>query len=418
LLTTGVITTNKKDAKRKKQRISLLTAWQQPQRFSGRWRYRKRQMTIASLELTEEIVLRPQALNRILDFLINDKYRTIGPRIENGAIGLDEIQSVDDLPIGWRDVQTAGTYRLEKSNGNRLFGYVLGPQSWKKYLYPPNVRLWQGRRNKTGFKISSENPTAPPYAFFGVRPCELHAMSILDTVLDSRDFFDPVYALRRKKVFIVAVNCCLPGGNCFCVAMNTGPAAKTGYDIVLTEVQNPDAHFFIAGAGSNRGKKMLAAVGQRKATAEEIKMAEDAIAHATDQMARSVDPSHLRSIFSERFEHPRWNELAKKCLACGNCTLVCPTCFCHTVEDSTSLSGDTTERWRRWDSCFTQDFSYMHGGSVRSSVKSRYRQWLTHKLSTWVEQFGTSGCVGCGRCITWCPVGIDIRQEANTILQA
>lgn len=98
--------------------------------------------------------------------------------------------------------------------------------------------------------------------------------------------------------------------------------------------------------------------------------------------------------------------------------MVCPTCFCTGVEDVTALAGDVTERVRKWDSCFTADFSYQHGGVVRESTKSRYRQWLTHKLSSWVDQFGSSGCVGCGRCITWCPTGIDLTAEVAAIAES
>ena len=101
-------------------------------------------------------------------------------------------------------------------------------------------------------------------------------------------------------------------------------------------------------------------------------------------------------------------------MACGNCTLVCPTCFCATVQDTTDVSG-TVERDREWASCFDVEHSYLHGGSVRETTRARYRQWMTHKLSTWWDQFGTSGCVGCGRCVTWCPVGIDITEEAAAI---
>jgi sulfhydrogenase subunit beta (sulfur reductase) len=107
--------------------------------------------------------------------------------------------------------------------------------------------------------------------------------------------------------------------------------------------------------------------------------------------------------------------VASRCLGCANCTLACPTCFCASVSDTTDLEGETAARVRRWDSCFTLDHSYIHGGSVRASLRARYRQWLTHKLASWIDQFGVSGCVGCGRCITWCPVGIDITEEVAAI---
>ncbi|WP_325063331.1 4Fe-4S dicluster domain-containing protein [Halovulum marinum] len=133
-------------------------------------------------------------------------------------------------------------------------------------------------------------------------------------------------------------------------------------------------------------------------------------AAAESQTRRMVD--NIPDLLRENPDHPHWDVVADRCLSCANCTLACPTCFCSDVEDVNDLTGDHTERWRTWDSCFTADFSYVHGGSVRRSTKSRYRQWLTHKLSTWHDQFGSSGCVGCGRCIAWCPVGIDITAEA------
>ena len=133
------------------------------------------------------------------------------------------------------------------------------------------------------------------------------------------------------------------------------------------------------------------------------------------QQVRNIDTTGIKELLYQNFEHPRWDNVAGRCLTCANCTMVCPTCFCTTVEDVTDVTGDHAERWRRWDSCFTQSFSYIHGGSVRTSAKSRYRQWMTHKLASWIDQFGSSGCVGCGRCITWCPVGIDITEEVRAI---
>jgi Fe-S-cluster-containing hydrogenase component 2 len=132
-------------------------------------------------------------------------------------------------------------------------------------------------------------------------------------------------------------------------------------------------------------------------------------------MGRSMDTTDIKELLYRNYDHPRWRNVASRCLTCANCTMVCPTCFCTTVEDVTDLTGNQAERWRKWDSCFTVDFSYIHGGSVRASPESRYRQWMTHKLATWIDQFGTSGCVGCGRCITWCPVAIDITEEVRAI---
>jgi ferredoxin len=132
-------------------------------------------------------------------------------------------------------------------------------------------------------------------------------------------------------------------------------------------------------------------------------------------MARAMPELNLVDLLKENYAHPRWDDVAERCVTCGNCTMVCPTCFCFSVTDTSSLTGEDPERHRSWDSCFTMDHSYLHGGSVRVSGRSRYRQWMTHKLATWHDQFGTSGCVGCGRCITWCPAGIDITEEVAAI---
>jgi ferredoxin len=197
--------------------------------------------------------------------------------------------------------------------------------------------------------------------------------------------------------------------------MDAGPKAKVGFDIALTEIVQDTQHIFVVETGTDRGKAVIAELSQRAATAEEVSQAEEIIARTASSMGREMPAEGLRDLLMRNLEHPRWDEVAERCLSCANCTMVCPTCFCTSVEDSSDLTGAETSRSRRWDSCFTMDFSYIHGGSVRPSTKSRYRQWMTHKLATWHDQFDTSGCVGCGRCITWCPVGIDITEEVRAI---
>jgi ferredoxin len=200
--------------------------------------------------------------------------------------------------------------------------------------------------------------------------------------------------------------------------MHTGPRATSGFDLALTEVLDTEQHYFLVEVGSTRGAAILHHVPHREAQPAHLAVAERIIASTAAQMGRSLDTTDIKDLLYRNLEHPRWDEVAARCLACGNCTMVCPTCFCTTVSDVTDLTGQHAERWRTWDSCFTLDFSYVHGGSVRTSTKARYRQWLTHKLATWIDQFGTSGCVGCGRCITWCPVAIDITAEVGAIRQS
>jgi ferredoxin len=215
-------------------------------------------------------------------------------------------------------------------------------------------------------------------------------------------------------VFVVAVNCFEPGGTCFCVSMGTGPKAEQGYDLALTELLE-GGHRFLVEAGSERGAEILAGLPHRPAEPSDHAAAEASVSAAAERMGRTLDAADLRDLLARNLEHPRWDEVAERCLTCGNCTLVCPTCFCTTVEDHSDLTGAEAERVRLWDSCFSVDYSYIHGGSIRPSGRSRYRQWLTHKFGTWHDQFGSSGCVGCGRCITWCPVGIDVTEELAAI---
>jgi ferredoxin len=197
--------------------------------------------------------------------------------------------------------------------------------------------------------------------------------------------------------------------------MGTGPALpEGGYDLGLVEVLAGE-HRLVVSVASSLGEELLAELPTRPASDADLAAAAATGDAARAAMGRQLDTGGVRDLLVHNPEHPCWDHVAARCLACGNCTLVCPTCFCTTTEDRTSLDGTSDERWRRWDSCFSLDFSYAAGGAVRSSVRSRYRQWLTHKLATWWDQFGESGCVGCGRCIVWCPVGIDLTEEVAAI---
>lgn len=360
-------------------------------------------------------------LSQLFVALREEGYTLLGPTIRDRAIVYDEVTSPSDLPVGWTDEQEKGTYRIKRRDDNAVFGYVVGPHSWKKYLFPPLLRLFSVKRN--GKDLETDQQEYPDnektrYAFIGVRSCELHALSIQDKIFVNGQFTDPHYAAVRECAFIVAINCTEPGGTCFCTSMNTGPKASNGFDIALTEILDEHRHLFLAEVGSEAGSAIMSKVPHRVASNEEIELAQQLLAQAANRMGRVLEKEGIKELLYQNVDHPRWDDVAQRCLSCANCTMVCPTCFCSTVEDVTDLAGDHAERWRKWDSCFNLDFSYIHGGTVRTSVKSRYRQWLTHKLGSWIDQFGTSGCVGCGRCITWCPVGIDITEEVAALRSA
>ncbi len=354
-------------------------------------------------------------LGEIWRWLEAEGYQVVGPTVRDGAIVYDELADPGGLPAGWTDEQNGGHYRLKRRDDNALFGYAVGPQSWKKYLFPPRRKLWEAKMTEGGFRLAAEPAPAEKLAFIGIRACELAALAIQDKVFLEGGQADPYYQARRRDLFLVAVNCTQAGGTCFCASMQTGPRCAPGYDLALTELVEADRHVFVIEPGSPRGEALVAALATKPVTAQEESAAEAGIENARRTMGRQMAAEGVRELLYANLDHPRWKDVATRCLNCANCTLACPTCFCSTVEDTTDLTGQHAERWRRWDSCFNQEFSYVHGGTVRSSGLSRYRQWMTHKLASWQDQFGTSGCVGCGRCITWCPVGIDITEEVRAI---
>lgn len=361
--------------------------------------------------LGAHVVISKPGLQSVFDALRQAGYTLLGPTVAGGAIAYEEIAHTDDLPVGWADEQGPGWYRLRQRDDGRYFGFAVGPHSWKRYLYPPSTRLFSVRRTDGGFSVEGNGDAPPRYAFVGVRACELAAMAVQDRVFLEGPVQDPDYKDRRRAAFLLAVNCVEPGSTCFCASMKTGPRCTAGFDLALTELEDT----FLLEVGSELGAQMLAGTGWRPAGAFELSRARRAVAEAEARMGRTLETRDLPDLLYENLDHPRWAEVALRCLSCANCTMVCPTCFCADVRDAGDLAGETASRVRLWDSCFNREFSHVFGGNLRPNTRARYRQWLTHKLAAWIDQFGISGCVGCGRCITWCPVGIDLTEEVAAI---
>ena len=350
-------------------------------------------------------------LQRIFDALKEEGYTLAGPTLGEGAIVYDEIEAVEDLPIGWTDVQGPGSYQLQRRNDNAYFGYVVGPQSWKKFLFPPQATLMTVRRQNGSFVVESHAEDAPRYALIGVRGCEMQALLVQDHVFLNGPYIDTHYKARREQTFVLAVNCTEPGETCFCASMGAGPKVGPGFDLALTELDD----IFIVEVGSEVGRVMMRSVSWRPTGAFELQTKRAALAEAKKSMGRTLETSDLPNLLYQNLDHPFWREVGERCLSCANCTMVCPTCFCSDILEVSELGGATSERVRVWDSCFSVNYSHVHGGNIRPRTKSRYRQWLTHKFASWIDQFGESGCVGCGRCITWCPVGIDVTESIDAI---
>ena len=373
-------------------------------------------------DVSESLVLTSAegGVDQLIAALGRRGYTVIGPRVRDGAIVLDELHDASSLPVGWTDEQEAATYRVHRGQDRSLFAYAVGPQSPRRYLSPPRNTLWSAVRVDGGFQFDEEIAEPPAYAFLGVRACELAAIAVQDRVLRDGPYPDPSYVRARERAFFVGVNCGSPAATCFCTSMGTGPAVDAGHDLAVTELLTADAHELLVEVGSQRGGEVFAevqsAAAWRPATDDDFNARSHILTESAVRMTRRLEPTVARDVLIANLDHPRWDDVADRCLSCTNCTLVCPTCFCSAVEDVNSLDGEHAERVQRWDSCFTLGHSTLHGaGSVRGDTRSRYRQWLTHKLSTWWDQFDVSGCVGCGRCISWCPVGIDLTEEVAAI---
>jgi ferredoxin len=357
------------------------------------------------------LILQKPDLGRIIDQLWHEGYTVVGPTIAQGAIVFDELRSLNDLPIGWTEDQEAGHYRLRQRGDGAYFGYTVGPHSWKKYLFPPRLSLFEIHWGDGAFSVQPNSEPIPKWAFLGVRSCDLHAIEIQDRTFLHGPYVDPHYQARREQTLIIAVNCSQAAPTCFCTSMETGPKASRGFDLAFTEL--PDS--FLVEVATERGRAIVADIRARPATGAELGAASRVLRDTERQIQRRLETSDLPELLYENLEHPRWDDVAGRCLSCTNCTMVCPTCFCHAVEEVPDLKGQKSERVRLWDSCFNPEHAHTAGGNAHPDIRARYRQWLTHKLASWIDQYGVSGCVGCGRCITWCPVGIDLTEEVAAI---
>ncbi len=367
--------------------------------------------TTETAPASQSVVIDKSDLERIIDKLWRDGYTVIGPTIAQGAIVFDELRALKQLPIGWTDEQEGGKYRLKPRDDGAYFGYAVGPHSWKKYLFPSRLTLFSIEKTADSFAVKPSPEPVPKYAFVGARSCDLHAIDIQDKVFLAGPYVDPHYQARREPAFIIAVNCGQAASTCFCTSMKTGPKATRGFDLALTEL--PET--FLIEVATERGLAVMAGIPCRDATDQDLDAGTTVIHETEGQIQRRLDTADLPQLLYNNLEHPRWDDVAGRCLSCTNCTMVCPTCFCHSIEDVPNLDGQRSERVRVWDSCFNVEHAHTAGGNARPEVRSRYRQWLTHKLASWIDQYGVSGCVGCGRCITWCPVAIDLTEEVAAI---
>ena len=367
--------------------------------------------------MTKRVAFLPYTkLQSLIALLESDGYHCIGPRVRDETIVYDTLTDVADLPRGYTSKQQPGEYRLQKNDSERLFDWANGAQAIKPHLFKAEETLWTVSRNAEGKLDFRESvPEAEKIAVLGARACDIAALYIQDKHFLQSNYKDPAYLARRQELFIVAVNCTTSAATCFCASTGDGPRATSGFDLALTEISGGFLFEAHSVHGQTKFDQLVQLEKLERATCQQEEEAGQAIENAAAQQDRSLPSHNLHDELFTNLDHPHWEELAQSCLSCGNCTAVCPTCFCHTELDRGDLNLDHSEHVRQWDSCFSQQHSYIHGITIRADTRTRYRQWLTHKLASWHEQYGRSGCVGCGRCISWCPVGIDLTEVVDKI---
>ncbi len=357
-------------------------------------------------------------LDDLIAALQADGRRVVGPVIEDGALKMAEIQQAADLPFGWTATSAPGLVRIERRAADdplaaRAFDHGPAWSGIKPWTFPSRVDALSVRTRDDGsLAVDVVAPAAQPLAIIGARACDLAALAIHDRVLAGGPAVDPDYAARRSDLLVVAVECAFATSTCFCASMGTGPEVTSGADVVLAEIDGG----FAARADTPAGARLLAGLELDPAGPDRVDAAIEQVARTRTSMGHAVQAEGLHDRLLANLDHPRWDAIAERCLACANCTLVCPTCFCTGTSITSDLDGRESSAARTWDSCFTSGFAQVAGGgSFRPEHRDRYRQWLTHKFGTWWDQFGSSGCVGCGRCVAWCPVGIDVREELSII---
>ncbi|MGD9995905.1 MAG: 4Fe-4S dicluster domain-containing protein [Ilumatobacteraceae bacterium] len=358
--------------------------------------------------------MRSDDLHRLVRALRSRFDEVIGPVVHDGVIRLRPIASAGELPLGVTDAQEAATYRLVPSGTPLHFSYGPGPDSLKSLVHPPRSPVWTMHRRDGSIVVAPATHPSTTRAVIGVRACDLRALAVLDRTQTGGPHADAAFAARRDALFVVAVDCTHPAPTCFCDTAGGGGTAEAGYDLSLTEFDDESqGPTYLVRCGSERGCELVAELALEPATEDQEQYVAAAFRSAVGPQHRSL-PKDAAAVVSDA-EHPHWSTVADRCLTCGNCTAVCPTCFCTDMDDRVSLDGASSTRDRVWDTCFSMEYSHLGAGPHRASPRSRYRQWLSHKLGTWHDQFGESGCVGCGRCITWCPVGIDLTAEVRAL---
>jgi len=346
-----------------------------------------------------------EELTQIVAVLMAEGYTVIGPKDKKLALNLEKLSSPDELALGFVSEEKEGYYRLKPAK-TLAIDAAKPMNSPKYYTEKANQLLYTASQvnNQWEFKTAVVEPE--PIAFFGLNACDVASLYILDLTF-KQEFKDPVYEKNRQAVqFVVGVNCTHPGNNCFCSTYNTGPRLTYPYDLGLTCL----GETYLVEAGSQKGKEVLAKLKSEPASQAHLQQKETLLEKAKKQMSKAFNLKKACQVLADNYEHPYWDEPSERCLSCANCINVCPTCYCYQIYRRANLSADEVAVFRSLDACHHLEFAAVHGGNFRPRRVDRLRHWVNHKIFWTIEQYGVPGCVGCGRCITWCPTAIDITE--------
>jgi sulfhydrogenase subunit beta (sulfur reductase) len=292
-----------------------------------------------------------------------------------------------------------------------FFAYLNSKNAPKNVFFPHTETMMKYTRTPKGMVLSAEENKADAAVLFGVRPCDARSFALLDMLFDQDKYKDEYYINKRNNTTVIALACVQPPyATCFCTSVDGEPVDDKGADILLTDIGGNYLVEFV----TPKGEKLAKYFGDGKAdAAADAKKKE--VAEKAKQAISSKIPAHeVKPILDKNFEHPFWATVHGKCLACGTCTYMCPTCHCFDISDE--AKGSDGVRIRSWDSCmfplFTKETS---GHNPRLSQKERWRQRVMHKFKYYVDNFGAIACVGCGRCVMSCPVNLDIRKVIEDI---
>ncbi|WP_100641648.1 4Fe-4S dicluster domain-containing protein [Alteromonas facilis] len=350
-------------------------------------------------------------LEHLLNVLKTLGYSTIAPQVKQDAIVFDFIEGVEQLPWGVEQETAPGRYQLHHTDKQRCFSWNTGPQLFKPWLFQPTQTLWTGVETEHGITFKPAQQDVQKLAFIGARSCDIAALYLHDQHFIHGPYADEHYARQRSQICIVAVNCSQSTQTCFCTSTGDGPEATYGYDVLLDELEEG----YLISAKSPTGNEIIEKLATQQAKQTHLSMAQQQLANAANQQRQMPTSEDLQKL-TQHLSDDQWDKIAERCLACGNCTSVCPTCFCSKQESETDVETGEHGQVRYWDSCFSEQHAYISGKPIRTAISQHYRQWVLHKLANWQVQYGRSGCVGCGRCIDWCPAAIDLVEEVNLML--